>query len=32
VEQAVALGVDIVPELMEQGAERVMQKLHTREN
>jgi PTH1 family peptidyl-tRNA hydrolase len=31
-EQAVQLGADIVPELLEQGAERAMQKLHTRQS
>ena len=30
VEQAVRAGADVVPLLIEQGAERVMQKLHTR--
>jgi PTH1 family peptidyl-tRNA hydrolase len=32
IEQAVQQGADILPEMLEQGAERAMQKLHTRSN
>jgi PTH1 family peptidyl-tRNA hydrolase len=32
VEQAIQRGADIVPDMLEQGAERVMQKLHSRES
>jgi PTH1 family peptidyl-tRNA hydrolase len=32
IEQAVQQGADILPEMLEQGAERAMQKLHTRPN
>jgi hypothetical protein len=31
IEEAVRRAADIVPELLEQGAERAMQKLHTRD-